>query len=157
MATFKAVVQKQRQDGFYPVYIRVTHNRKQGYIKTSKVVDKKSLSKSKDIRDVTVMTYCESLIQEYNRRLNAQYIDQWALKEVISFLTTQENDANFSDYAKLHISRMVNRGQERNAKNYKLAVAHLERYLGTNQILFSYLTSNALRKWIESMDLTSVS
>ena len=25
MATFKACVQKERKDGFYPVYIRVTH------------------------------------------------------------------------------------------------------------------------------------
>lgn len=40
MATFKTCVQKQRVDGFYPVYIRVTHNRKQGYIKTTKVVEK---------------------------------------------------------------------------------------------------------------------
>jgi len=27
MATFKACVQKERKDGFYPVYIRVTHHR----------------------------------------------------------------------------------------------------------------------------------
>ena len=27
MATFKTVVMKQRVDGFFPVYIRITHNR----------------------------------------------------------------------------------------------------------------------------------
>ena len=27
MATLKACVQKMRNDGFFPVYIRVTHNR----------------------------------------------------------------------------------------------------------------------------------
>ena len=27
MATFKACVQKNGKDGFYPVYIRVTHHR----------------------------------------------------------------------------------------------------------------------------------
>lgn len=39
MATFKVCVRKQRNDGFYPVYIRVTHNRSIGYIKTGKLVN----------------------------------------------------------------------------------------------------------------------
>lgn len=151
MATFKTCVQKQRMDGFYPVYIRVTHNRKQGYIKTSKVVDKKSVSKANEVRDVAVLKYCDDVIRGYNQRLNMQPIDQWTLKEVIAFLQTEETDASFSDYAKLHISRMINDGHERNAKNYQLAVAHLERYLGTTQVMFSYLTSAVLLRWIGTM------
>ncbi len=39
MTTLKAVVRKARSDGFFPVYIRVVHNRKPGYIKTNKIVD----------------------------------------------------------------------------------------------------------------------
>ena len=50
---------------------------------------------------------------------------------------------------------MIQRGQERNAKNYKLAVAHLERYLGTNQVTFAQLSSNVLKKWIESLANTN--
>ena len=95
MATFKTCVQKQRMDGFYPVYIRVTHNRKQGYIKTSKVVDKKSVSKANEVRDVAVLKYCDDVIRCYNQRLNLQPIDQWTLKEVIAFLQTEETDASF--------------------------------------------------------------
>ena len=38
MATLKACVQKMRNDGFFPVYIRVTHNRTTQYIKTDKMV-----------------------------------------------------------------------------------------------------------------------
>ena len=147
MATFKTCVQKQRNDGFYPVYIRVTHNRKQGYIKTSKVVEKKSVSKSNEIRDIAVLKYCDDIIRTYNQRLNEQQIQQWSLKEVIAFLQTEETDASFSDYAKLHISRMINEGHDRNAKNYKLAVANLERYIGTTQVMFSYLTTAVLTRW----------
>lgn len=44
MATFKVCVQKQRADGMYIVYIRVTHNRKSGYIKTDKVVNNRDLA-----------------------------------------------------------------------------------------------------------------
>ena len=32
MATFRITVQKQRSDGYWPVYIRVTHQRKIVYI-----------------------------------------------------------------------------------------------------------------------------
>lgn len=42
MATFKVVVQKQRNDGFYAVYIRVTHNRGVKYLRTDKIVDAKA-------------------------------------------------------------------------------------------------------------------
>lgn len=151
MATFKTCVQKQRVDGFYPVYIRVTHNRKQGYIKTTKVVEKKSVTKNNEVRDVAVLSYCDNLIKSYNQQLNEQPIAQWTLKEVLAFLQTEESDASFSDYAKLHIARMVNEGHERNSKNYKLAVAHLERYLGTTQVMFSYLTTSVLQRWIASL------
>ena len=41
MATLKACVQKMRNDGFFPVYIRVTHNRTTQYIKTDKMVTKR--------------------------------------------------------------------------------------------------------------------
>ena len=38
MATLKAEVQGKRKDGTYLVYIRVTHNRRNSYLKTPWVV-----------------------------------------------------------------------------------------------------------------------
>ena len=38
MANFKACVRRPRSDGFWQVYIRVTHHRGLGYIKTDKMV-----------------------------------------------------------------------------------------------------------------------
>ena len=151
MATFRPCVQKQRADGFYPVYIRVTHDRRTAFIKTTKVVEKKSVTKNNEIRDNVVLKYCTEMISYFNQRLNMQDISKWSVKEVVSFLSTEESDASFSDYAKLHISRMVNGGHERNAKNYKLAVAHLERFMGTTQIMFSYLTTAVVQRWINSL------
>lgn len=152
MATLKPCVQKQRSDGYYPVYIRVIQNRQIGYIKTDKIVAPKSVSKSKDIRDNEVLKYCTVLISDYIARLNMQDTSAWTAKEVVNFLTTEQSDANFSQYAKLHISRMINTGHERTAKNYKLAVAHLERFIGSNQIMFSYLTSAVLKRWIKDLE-----
>lgn len=151
MTTMKACVQKQRADGFFPVYIRVTHNRRTTFIKTNKLVDNKSVGKNNEIRDNAVIKYCADLICNFNQRLNLQDTSNWCVKEVVEFLQTEETDASFSDYAKLHIARMINEGHERNSKNYKLAVAHLERYLGTTQVMFSYLTSSVLQRWIASL------
>ncbi|MDE5700883.1 MAG: hypothetical protein K2I15_00365 [Bacteroides sp.] len=96
MATLRPCVQKQRSDGFYPVYIRVIQNRKPGYIKTDKIVEPSAVSKTKEIRDNEVLRYCTQLISEYNRRLNLHSL--WSVKEVVSFLQTQESDASFADY-----------------------------------------------------------
>lgn len=151
MATLRPCVQKQRADGFYPVYIRVIHERQSAFIKTGKVVDKKSVTKNREIRDNAVLKYCTEQIAYYNQRLNMQDTSNWTIKEVVAFLSTEETDASFSDYAKLHISRMINDGHARNAKNYSLAVAHLERFMGTNQIMFSYLTTAVVQRWIGSL------
>lgn len=151
MATLRPCVQKLRTDGFYPVYIRVTHERKIAYIKTDKVVSKKDVTKKKEIRDNYVLMHCTSLIEHYNKILNRYNIKNWSIKEILECLQTEEAEVCFSDYAKLHISRMKENGQERNAKNYQMAVNSLELYLGTNRVMFSHLTSTVVNKWIDTL------
>lgn len=155
MATLKAVVRKSRSDGYYPVYIRIVHRSRMGYIKTDKIVSPKQLTKTKEIKDAVVNEFCGREILRYTDMLNRKDISMMTVAEVVEYLTRGDENVSFSDYAKLHISRMINRGQDRNAKNYKLAVAHLERYLGTNQVMFDYLSSNVLNKWIQSLAGTS--
>ncbi len=105
MTTLRPCVQKQRSDGFFPVYIRVTHNRKVGYIKTDKMVSKKDVTKNKEIRDNFVMMFCMELINSYTSRLNAKDTSAWSVKEVIEFLLTEKCDICFSDYARKHIEK----------------------------------------------------
>ena len=57
MATFKAVVRGERKDGFMQVYIRVSHKKRHGYIKTDKMVTRKEVGKSEEIKDTLVMNY----------------------------------------------------------------------------------------------------
>lgn len=49
MANLKAVVRKQRADGLYPVYIRIVHRRRMGYIKTDKVISPKYITSNGDL------------------------------------------------------------------------------------------------------------
>ena len=154
MATFKACVQKERKDGFFPVYIRVTHRRTTQYIKTDKMVTRKELTKSGEIKDPFVLQFCTQRILEYNEKLNKADIGNWTAKEVAEFLTKESEDICFSDYARKHIDRMIDRGQQRNARNYELALQHMERFAGTTRIMFSHLTSNFVARWIQSLEQT---
>ncbi len=155
MANLKAVVRKQRADGMYPVYIRIVHRRKMGYIKTDKIIGPKSLTKQGDIKDAVVNEYCSNLILRYTDKINRKDISAFTMKELIEYLTLDDGEQCFSEYAQLHIRRMEQRGQIRNAKNYKLAVQHLERYIGTNRVMFSHLSSAVLKRWIESLAMTN--
>jgi len=154
MATFKACVQKERKDGFFPVYIRVTHRRTTQYIKTDKMVTRKELTKSNEIKDPFVLQFCTQRILEYNEKLNKVNIENWTAKEVAEFLTKESEDICFSDYARKHIDRMIDKGEQRNARNYELALQHMERFAGTTKVMFSHLTSNFVNRWIESMEQT---
>lgn len=152
--TLKAMVRKPRTDGLYSVYIRVVHNRKPGYIKTSKIVAK-HITNDGELNNPVVNEYCAMLIRQYSDRLNRTDVSLWAVKDVVDFLLKTDEEVCFSEYARSFISRMESQGRERIAKNYKLAVAHLERYLGSNRIMFGTLTTCVLKKWIESLSQTN--
>ena len=74
MANLKACVRRPRSDGFWQVYIRVTHRRGLGYIKTDKMVTKKELTKNTEIKDPFVLKYCADVIIRYNNMLNTVHL-----------------------------------------------------------------------------------
>lgn len=154
MATFKACVKAKRKDGFYPVYIRVIHHKKVAYMPTDKMVNEKGLARSGEIEDPYVMQFCTYRIVEYMEILNKVDTEHWTVKDVVDYLKTGYNDICFSDYARKHIDRMIDSGQQRNAKNYQLALNHMERFAGTTKVMFSNLTSSFVNKWITSLEQT---
>lgn len=154
MAILKAIVRKERKDGFYPVYIRITHNRSVAYIITDKITNRQYLSKNSEITDPIVLEYCSRIISEYYNELNKQDISNWTAKDIQEYLINGTGDICFSDYARKHIDKLINNGQQRNSKNYKLALEHMERFFGTNRIMFSMLTSTQVNKWIETLKTT---
>ncbi len=153
--TLKAIVRKPRVDGLYSVYIRIVHNRKPGYIKTNKIVDADHISHDNEPTDPVVNEYCSMLIRQYTDRLNRTNASLWSVKEIVDYLLKTDQEVCFSNYARMFIQQMAVSGHERNAKNYKLAVDHLERFIGSTNIMFSTLTSTVLKKWIESLAKTN--
>ena len=155
MTTFKATVRKPRNDGFYSVYIRLVHNRKPGYIKTTKIVAAEQITPTGDVKDPVVNEYCAMLIRQYTDRLNRVDTTYWDVREVIEHLMETDKDVCFSSYARDFISKMQKSGHARTARNYELSVNHLERFVGSTQIYFSQLTSTVLNKWLEELSITN--
>ena len=154
MATLKACVKAKRKDGFYPVYIRVIHHKKVAYMPTDKMVNDKGLTKTGEIDDPYVLQYCTTRIVEYMEILNKIDTENWTVKDVVDYLKSGYSDICYSDYARKHIDRMIDRGQQRNARNYELALQHMERFAGTTRVMFSHLTSNFVARWIQSLEQT---
>lgn len=156
MATFKVVVLRQRADGFWPVSIRITHNRRSKYMKTDKIVETKGVDKKNhEVKDPFVLEACSVKIARFAEMLNKQPIRKWSIEDVVAFLEKGTSDVCFSEYARKYHDDMYNNGQERNAKNYELAYQHLERYAGSNSLMFSQLTSKFINGWIKSLSKTA--
>lgn len=153
--TFKAVVQKQRTDGYWPVYIRVIHNKSIHYIRTDKMVDSKGCDSKHAVKDPFVLKYCANKITDFYERLNKVDTTNWSVKDVVQYLEQGTADVCFSDYARQYHDEMYRNGQRRNARNYELAYQHLERYAGTTKVMFSHLTSMFINGWIKSMSSTA--
>ncbi len=79
MATFKVVVRKKRADGFYPVYIRVVHRSRMGYIKTDKLITDKQITKNGEIKDIVVNEYCSREILRYSDMINRKDVSNYSV------------------------------------------------------------------------------
>lgn len=154
MATFKICLRTKRSDNLYPIYIRITHNRRAGYIKTEKLADKTAIRKG-EIKDPAIISYCTNIIKNYCDRLNAVDISNWNINDIISYLQKADEDISFSEYARKHIYKMASEWKmERNAKNYKWACQSLEKFAETENIMFSKMTTKFIQDWINYLSTT---
>lgn len=152
MATFKICVRGRRSDGLYPVYLRITHNRQVGYIKTDKCVDVKNIKKG-EVVDPNILAYCAKEILRYNEALNTVDLSCLTASEVVVFLKKMDDEISFSEYARAYVRRMIVEWKmERNAKNYLLALRSLELFTDRNNILCSNLTEKIIRDWISDLE-----
>lgn len=154
MATFKICVRRQRNDGFYPVYIRVCQGNTVAYIRTDKAVTGEYVNKT-EVTDPYVIRFLSERLVGYMERLNRiADTSQWKANDIVEYLKNGDEDVCFSDYARDHYWKMVERGENRNARNYQLALQHMERFAGTNRIGFSSLTTQFVEDWIKSLEGT---
>ena len=155
MVNLKAKIRVKTKNGLYPVYIRFTKQNQVSYVKTSWVVTEKGLNNKKEIIDLFVIQQTSILIENYYNQLNQVDTSNWSIQEIVKYVTEFNTDLSFSEYARKHICKLINRGQERTSRNYKWSLQHMERFAGTDNIMFSRLTSAFLNRWVESLSTTT--
>ena len=119
MAILKATVRFRNKSGLYPVYIRFTQVKQVSYVKTSWMVNDKGINERKEIIDPFVIKQTSLLIENYYTQLNQVDSSNWSVGEIVKYVTEFNTDMSFSEYAKDHIWKLIDRGQERTSRNYK--------------------------------------
>jgi integrase len=151
MATFTPSLRTKDKE-FNAIYIRISHNSKTDYIKTTMSLHKSGIKKG-EIADHTILANCWIKIKQYMEKLNSFNIESWTVKEVKQFLTGDTSDISFSDFARKCIDKMHVEGRRKPANNYATALHSLEKHYGKN-ISFSDITSKELKKWIDNLSGT---
>ena len=156
MATLRTTVKTRLKTGAYVVYIRVVHNRQSSYIRTQWMVNDAGINgNSKEVTDPFVIQQTSILISQYYQMLNQIDYAGWTASEVATYLKKFNEDMSFSDYVRKHIDHLINTGHERTSRNYKYALNHMEKFAGTDNIMFSRLTSAFLNRWVDSLSATN--
>lgn len=152
MATFKVVVQYKRSDGFYTVYIRLTHNRKVMFIKTDKMVNDKGIVRgTKDVRDTFVLNELMPVINRWHDKLNKVDCSNLTVDEVHKYLMLDNEDICFSTFAREYIDSLHGRLQPNSIANYELSLKSLEGFACSDKLMFRQLTSAFIQGWIQSL------
>jgi site-specific recombinase XerD len=114
------------------------------------VYDEKG-KKCVEISDKRVLKSCLDKIETYAQRMNRINSKNMDCKTLIRILEESHDGLSFTEYAKEFIGSMINEGRDNPARNYKIAVNNLHKYMGKDNIMFHELTTIAVQGWIDSM------
>jgi integrase len=117
MATFKAVVLKhqQRSDERYPISIRITNNRKTGYISTGIYATASQINKrSFEIKDSLLILKTNAIIKDYQNRLlelDANTLREMTPNDIKEYVTTKVGVIDYmevlQEYKRTHSSSNI--------------------------------------------------
>ena len=154
MATVKTLIRKneKRSDGTWNVLIRITHNRKSSYIRTSLFVEKKDLTNSFKIKNAVILDKCRELESEYRKRLSGLNLEltNLELDQIISFLekTKTSNSIDFIAFCNKWLERNKNL---KGLKNYITAINSFTTFFGRKKIYCDEITSKTLKQFEDSL------
>lgn len=154
MATVKTLIRKneKRSDGTWNVLIRITHNRKSSYIRTSLFVEKKDLTNSFKIKNAAILDKCRELESEYRKRLSGLNLEltNLELDQIISFLekTKTSNSIDFIAFCNKWLERNKNL---KGLKNYITAINSFTTFFGRKKIYCDEITSKTLKQFEDSL------
>lgn len=162
MATFTTCVRSKDKE-YNTVYIRIIHNGKPDYIKTTLQASKKQL-KGMNVKDNVILVQANALIKEYIEKLNLIDSKYMTVQQVKEYLQKDGSEISFTDFYKEYLIEMSKEGRDNPAKNYRTALNSLKKsmsgsamkeVLDNYNIYFKDLTIDVIRKWIKSLEKTA--
>lgn len=160
MATFKFLVlpHQRKEDGTYNVKIRITQKGKSKYIKTSHNVSASDIIKKKDngkekikIKNQAVIDLMEEMILGFKKKLTSAGVEaeHWDVDRIVEYLTTEEKNfsLNFISYGRKIADDLEQDGRLGTAKNYRIAINALVRFIGKEELDINLITASFMRKY----------
>ncbi len=155
MATFKICVfaHQQRDDGRFPISIRITNNRRSVYLNTGMYATRSQISKDfSTVKDRVIARAIDRKIQEFEeliaQKLGAS-VGNYSARELANFLTKQSSDdtsIDFVEFANEHIQSIA---KTENRKSYAQKIGStikaLTDYFGRDQIYIREITAKSLQ------------
>lgn len=161
MAKFSICTRIIRNDGYYPVYIRVSHLNISQYIKTGYLVNDLGVRKLYnkkgnpviEVIDPKVLKSCMDLIDHYVAKLNqVRQVNSMNCKELVEYLVSKTEGLSFTEWAKDYIQKKKEAGKQ--FRNDKITYNNLHRFFNKPNILFDEFTSKNVQQWIDSLSHT---
>lgn len=152
MATFKAEVRLDylREDGTYPIRIRITHNRKIKRVATNLYVDKKDVTKGGKIKNQQIVDNLESLIRGYRKKVNelSLTLDMMEIDELADYLTKKDDvlKVDFFEFAETWIKEHEGK---KGLYIFSSMLNTLEKFVGRRNLEFREINHKFLKKFEE--------
>ena len=158
MATFKFLVlpHHRKKDGTYNLKICITQKGKSKYIKTSHNVSASDIIKKKDngkekikIKNQAVIDLMEEMILGFKKKLTSASVEaeHWDVDRIVEYLTTEEKNfsLNFISYGRKIADDLEQDGRLGTAKNYRIAINALVRFIGKEELDINLITASFMR------------
>lgn len=151
MASFKAVVKTRRKNGEWPVYVRLTHNRRTRLVRTGLVAVDSDLRK-KEIHNGRILDQVNALIKVMRERVNAYGVGLLELSvDVVERIATRPDtfDRNFLAYCRHYVETLEAEGRGNTATIYRFAAKSLEDYVRRDFLDYSDITSQLMTEYLK--------
>lgn len=151
MATFKAVIRKdrQREDKTWNVLIRFTHEREVKYIPTSIYVERKDVTSSYKIKNQKVLDKCDELIRIYRDRISSLFLEtnRFSANEIVEYIKQGKKNTGQMDFVSFSRKWIKSNQNLKGAKNYISAINSFCLFFGREQIMFDEITIRKMKEY----------
>lgn len=154
MATVSAVVltYNQKQDGTFPVNIRLGHGGKSVYMETPHFVIKSQLDKKGKIKDKSLLDLINPQLADYRRQISelAPFIDGLTAKELKERLLKKKDEVktiNVVGFGRQYVERLKAAGKKGTASTIQAVVNNLADYFKADFVNINDITSKFLNEY----------